>query len=164
MDQELLSTPVAADLLAEMLPDRNAEAWALWLRNNRNQARKAAYRIPTVRISNGAFYTRDELAKFAEWEKSRQLGKVTLSPRAAEALRAFGVGQPGGSTTGRKLNYSVNVQPSEGGAPFVQMIVSDPLLVFRLDRDELAGLINELAEAKAFLDRLTPTIPKEKHK
>jgi hypothetical protein len=154
MDKELLSTQVAGDLLAEMLPDRDAEQWALWLRNNRNQARKATYRIPTVRISNGAFYTRDELAKFAEWEKSRRLGKITLTGRAAEALRAFGIGEAGGSTTGRKLEYSVTPQVGEDGSTFVQFVIEKPTLaVYRLDRTELAQLVKELAEAQIVLDR-----------
>jgi hypothetical protein len=159
MSQELLSASVAAEVLAEILPDRNPAQWELWLRNNRNQARKAVYRIPVQRISNGAFYTRDELAKFAEWEKGRRLGKVTVTGRAAEVMRAFGIGEASGGAHGRRLSCSVNVQPGEAGtAPYVQLIVNDPLLVFRLDADDLADLIKELTEAKACVDRLAGSV------
>src|SRR5471030_3437468 len=106
MNTELLNTSAASDELCKLLPEKGAKQWYTWLQNNRNEARKVTYRIPYERFGNMAVYARDELLKFVEWEKSFQLGKIKLSSQAVEALHAFGVGQPGGSTTGRKLNIT----------------------------------------------------------
>lgn len=152
MSQELLNARLAAETLADMLPERTADQWELWLRNNRNQARKAPYRLPVARMSNAAFYSREDLAKFVEWEKSRRLGKVTVSGRAAEVMRAFGIGESSGGVHGRRFGCTVTVQQREGDRlSYVQLVVHDPLLVFRLDEQELDALTLQLVKAKAEL-------------
>lgn len=145
---ELLSRPVAAELLARQLDGKSADQWALWLRNNANTARAAVYRIPVESIGRGSFYQPAELEKFIEFEKSRQLGTIKLAGRAAEALRAFGVGE-GGSTQGRPWKgASANVASREGsGSAFVQAIVNEPLLVFALTVDQAIEFGTELADA-----------------
>lgn len=152
-------TQAAAELLAEQVGE-SVDYWTTRLANMRNPKRSVAYRL-NFSATEGrlGLYAEEDLRAFIEFEKTRRIGKVTLSPRAAEALRAFGVGQPGGNTTGRKLNCSIHVQPGNDNTsgPFVQLIVNDPLLVFRIDADELDSLIKELTEAKTCIDRLKMT-------
>ncbi|MGT2505930.1 hypothetical protein [Cupriavidus basilensis] len=147
---ELLSSSVAAEILSEQMPDKTPGQWALWLQNNRNQTRKVSYRIPFERMGGGGvFYRREELAAFTDWEKGRALGVVKLSSRAAEALRAFGIGEQGGGTQGRCFKgASVNLQTSnDGGGAFVQVVIEEPLMVFALRPDQAIEFGKELAKA-----------------
>lgn len=152
---EFLSNTVAAQALGELLPTegKTHEQWLLWLQNNRNQARRVAYRIPHERgiegIGGGIFYRREELAKYADWEKSRQLGTLKLTGQAAEAMRAFGIGTASGSTTGRKLKVSgIKPQIDEAtGTAFVQLITDDPLMVYRLELEQAEAILHGLGEA-----------------
>ena len=155
MVEELLNNNVAATVLSELLNDKTPEQWAVWLQNNRNQSRRVPYRIPFERMAGGIFYHREELAKFAEWEKSRQLGTIKLTGRAAEVVRAFGIGKSGGSTTGRKLNITgINPQIDDvTGKPYVQLITDDPLMVYRLEVSEARSLANELGEVVEVCER-----------
>ncbi|WP_305074378.1 hypothetical protein [Propionivibrio sp.] len=154
MVEELLNNSMAAQTLSELLKDKTPEKWAVWLQNNRNQSRRVSYRIPFQRISGGIFYSRDELEKFVEFEKSLQLGALKLTGRVAEVVRAFGIGQ-GGSNTGRKLNVTgINPQVDEAtGQCFVQVVIGDPLLVFRLEVGEAKSLCRELTEAIGVCER-----------
>ncbi len=155
MTDELLGNSAAAQFLHEQIADRTPEQWALWLQNNRNQARRVSYRIPFERMAGGVFYLREELANFVEWEKSRQLGTIKLTGRAAEVIRAFGIGTTGGSTTGRKLNVTgITPQINEAtGNPFVQVVTDDPLMVYRLELDEARQITADLLEAIAVCER-----------
>ncbi|MHB1402123.1 MAG: hypothetical protein ACYCWB_06960 [Thiobacillus sp.] len=147
--EELLSNSYTAQTLSEMLPDKTAEQWHLWLQNNRNQSRRVPYRIPFVRMAGGVFYYREELIKFSEWERGRQQGAIKLTGRAAEVLEAFGIGSSTGSATGRKLKItSITPQQDEGtGKPFVQLIMEDPLRVYRLETDEALRIADDLTVA-----------------
>jgi hypothetical protein len=64
-------------------------------------------------------------------------------------MRAFGIGEKGGSTTGRKLNVStVSLQLDQAtGERFVQLVTSEPLMVYRLELSEASALAKELTEA-----------------
>lgn len=160
----LYSTQAAAEHLAGQVGE-TVDYWITRLANMRNPKRPVAYRLNFAATEGRlGLYAEEDLKAFVEFEKTRRIGKMTLSSRAAEALRAFGVGQPGGSTTGRKLNYTVSAQPSNDGTggPFVQLIIKDPLLVFRLEHDELGDLVKELSELKSYLDRFYS--PKEKQR
>lgn len=150
MTDELFSSSLAAQVLSELVVGKTTEQWALWLQNNRNQSRRVPYRIPFSRMAGGVFYNPEELTKFAEWEKSRQLGRIKLTGRAAEVLQAYGINTTAGSTTGRKLKVSgINPQIDQAtGTPYVQLIADDPLMVYRL----------ELAEAAFIAKRLVTTI------
>jgi hypothetical protein len=148
MTEELLSNTVAAQLLAEVVLNKTPEQWALWLHNNRNSTRKTPYRIPYEKLGGGVFYRREEIAKFAEWEKQRHLGTIKLTGRAAEMMKAFGIGSASGSTTGRKFNLnSINLQTDAAtGKTFIQMLTDDPLMVYRLELDEAQAIAKELSE------------------
>ena len=141
-EEHLYGNSQAAQFLSRQLPDKTPDQWELWLRNNRNQARKAVYRIDAVHISNRSFYRQQELTKFVGWERSRRLGVMKLTGRAAEALRAYGVGTANGSTTGRKLEVlgiHEQVDPVTKER-YVQLTIDNPLMVYRLDLEQ-AGVV-----------------------
>lgn len=155
MDDDLLSGGVAAQTLSELLTEKTPAQWALWLQNNRNQLRQVSFRIPFVKMAGGVFYRREDIARFAELEKSRQLGTIKLTGRAKEALDAFGIGTASGSTTGQKLTVTgINPQVDQAtGKTFVQLIASNPLKVYRLELDEAEAISKELNEAIQFCKR-----------
>lgn len=148
MADELLNTSTAAAMLGELMTDKTPEQWMLWLQNNRNKSRRAAYRIPTEKMGGGVFYLREELCKFAEFEKSRRLGAITLTGRAAEIVHAFGIGTAGGSTTGRKMGKpNISLQIDEATRErFIQFAISNPLMVYRLELNEAKFIAQELTE------------------
>lgn len=155
MDDDLLNGSVAAQMLSELLMEKNPTQWALWLQNNRNQLRNVSFRVPYVKMAGGVFYRRDDIAKFAELEKSRQLGTIKLTGRAKEALAAFGVGTANGSTTGQKLTVTgINPQVDQtNGKTFIQLVVSEPLKVYRLELDQAEAILKELSEAVQCIKR-----------
>lgn len=73
-----------------------------------------------------------------------------LNDRCREALRAVGIGEPGGSRYGRKLDY--RVQPScenpdeEGSKRFASFCIHQPFLIFRIEPEQVRALANELTE------------------
>lgn len=161
MIEELLSNSVAAQLLSELMPNKTPEQWALWLQNNRNQSRRTFYRIPVVKMAGGVFYRSEELAKFAEFEKSRQLGTVKLTGRAAEALRAVGFGEAGGSSTGRRFNPTGLTLAIDDCTKkmFIQLALSDPLMVYRVEIEAAEFLFNELSELLTASKRISQEQP-----
>ena len=64
-------------------------------------------------------------------------------------MRAFGIGDKNGSSTGRILCIAtINPQIDEAtGQPFVQLITSDPMMVYRLEPNQAKSLAQELIEA-----------------
>jgi len=154
MSEVLFTTSKAAAVLHEQFPDKTAAQWTAWLQNNRNPARNAIYPIPFERVSKGVLYRADELAKFVEFEKSRQIGEMRLSRRGAEALRAVGFGEHGGSATGRKLDCQVVAARDEAtGEHFAQLIIRHPLLVFRMGPEQVRALARDLKETADAFDR-----------
>jgi len=147
MTIELLSNSVAALTLAELSPEKTEAQWLHWLQNNRNQSRSVPYRVPFERMAGGVFYRREELVLFLDWEKSRQLGTIKLSGRAAEAMRAFGVGEPGGGSQGRKWKGGDANLASSQGRVSVQVIINEPLLVFSLTSEEALDFARRLVDA-----------------
>lgn len=158
---ELLNRQVAAEWLAEQLQDKNAEQWALWLRNNANTARRASYRIPTEQIGRGTFYNLVELEKFAEFEKGRQLGQLKLTGRAAEVLQAFGTGTEGATTNGRKWKGASTNLGTDKGAAFVQTIINEPLVVFAMTAAQAIDFGRELIEAGRAAQRINGEAPQQ---
>lgn len=152
---ELIKNDLAAQVLYELLGDRTREQWVLWLQNNRNPRRRATYRIPFERIGGSVFYRRDELSKFSEFEKQRQLGTIKLTGRAAEVMRAFGIGEAGGGTTGRAMNVTaINLQTDPvTGKPYIALVLDEPLMVYRLDIDKARGIARELGELVSAAER-----------
>jgi hypothetical protein len=160
--EDLWGGSYTADQLSTQLPIRTAQGWSLWLRNNRNQSRRAQYRVPFVRISNGAFYRPADIGAFVEWEKSKQLGTMTLTGRAAEAIKAYGIGTAAGSATGRKFNVvGVNQQVDPvTGAPYVQLITGDPLMVYRLELAQARQVAAELRDAARTTKTVSQSVKK----
>ncbi|MDR5811191.1 hypothetical protein [Caballeronia sp. LZ019] len=149
MTEELLSTQAAAELIAAEIDESGGTAyWSRVLTNNRREDRNPPHRVAFQRLGGGAFYRPEDVAAFVEFEKSRRLGVLKLSGRAAEAVRAFGIGEKGGSATGRKLNVSaLTLQLDQAtGAHFVQLVTNDPLMVYRLELSEARALAKELAD------------------
>lgn len=155
MTAEWLSTQAAGEYLSQQFPAKSAEQWALWLRNNRNQARRAIYRVKAELIGRSAFYAPEELEAFLTFEKSRQRGAIKLTGRAAEVMHAYGIGTSAGSGTGRKLKVTgINPQIDEvTGKPYVQLITHDPLMVYRLEPEQAKTISDELAEVVACCKR-----------
>lgn len=155
MPEELLSTQVAAEMIDGAIREPGGIVyWTRYLTNNRRDDRNPPHRVPFQRISNGAFYRPADIAEFIEFEKSRRIGVRKLSGRAAEAMRAYGIGEAGGSTTGRKLDCAILPQTDPAtGAPYVSMTVDNPLLVFRLDLDQARQIRDELAEVIKVCER-----------
>lgn len=142
---EYLINSVAAQMLSEELQDKSFEQWMLWLQNNRNLARRAPYRIPYERMSGAVIYKNEEILKFIEWQKGRQIGKFKSIGRTAEVMKAFGIGETGGSATGRKLKCSLSPQIDQANSkPFIQLIVEEPLLVFKMDIKQAEAMCKEL--------------------
>ncbi|WP_322094572.1 hypothetical protein [Paraburkholderia bannensis] len=154
MSEEVYTIGKVAAILREQFPDKTEEQWKTWLHNNRNGAKNAVATIPFVRVGKAAMYHPDDIAKFVDFEKSRRIGNVKLSGRAAEALRAFGIGEIGGGATGRKLAYTLTAQVDPAtGRHYAQFITRDPLMVFRLEQDQVCALAAEFSELAANFKR-----------
>lgn len=154
-EDELLNTQLAAERLQEAIHEPPGY-WERYLLNNRRKDRNPEYLIPTQKLGGGIFYTPKDLAKFAAWEKSRRVGGIKVSGRAAEALRAVGFGEPEGSTTGRKLDCAITPQLDEiTKKHFVQILVKKPLLVFRVEVEQAKEIRDELSEILACIERWT---------
>lgn len=146
---EMLSAAVAAQFLANALPERTAAQWSGWLRNNRNHSKRAPYRIPTSRIGREVFYSRPELEEFIRFHEALRIGDVTPTGRVAEMLSAFGVGM-GGSRTGYAWpDATVNAAMDETtNTPFVQVRIPAPRpTVYRLNPDQAVAFAKALATA-----------------
>ena len=146
---ELLNHGKAEALLNEVIPGETPGYWRRFLQNNRNIHRHPPYRIPFEKLGGGVYYARDDLTKFSEWEKGRRLGSIKLTGRAAEVMRAFGIGEVGGTTTGRKLTVD-DISPQvdqASGTPFVRLVIADPLLIYRLELSEAQAIARYLLEA-----------------
>lgn len=158
MEEVLYTSSKAAVVLHEQLRDKTIAQWETWLRNNRNGTRNAVHSIPFERVGKGAMYRAEDLAKFVVWEKSRRLGTMKLSNRAAEALHAVGFGEQGGSATGRSLDCQVVAAIDEAtGRHFAQLVIRNPLLVFRLESEQVRALAYELTEMADAFDRWSKT-------
>lgn len=153
--EHLLDTKAAAQYLHDQIPDESMKYWAARLNNLRRTDRPQPFALQFSKVEGkSGFYSREDLAAYVEFEKARRVGKVKLSGRAAEALRAYGIGEQGGGVHGRKLSYDINVQVNEGDPrPYVQLIINEPFLVYRIPADELTTLVKELSEAKTYIDQ-----------
>lgn len=161
MTTELLSTSVAAERLHELLPHKSAQQWTLWLQNNRNKGRAVTYRIPFERFSGGIAYRPESLREYTDYENERRIGNRRLSPREKEALQAYGIGEPTGGATGRKLKIGgINVQFDDATHQrYIQIIVSSPLLVFRVEVSQAEEILRELQEAVDYCNGKLPSRP-----
>ena len=150
---ENLTSTQAADRLASALGDKPSY-WLTRIRNELKRPNKVD-RIPAQkqggRWSFPALVLEDWISAIsADRHKRGQLPTT----RAGEVLAAFGVGQEGGSTTGRKFSATINTQHDEQtGEVFAQLITSNPMMIYRLSADELLALADEAREVGNFLKR-----------
>lgn len=150
----VFNTGAAADFLNEALPGQTPTYWYQRLVNARRTDRKHPFTLRFSTVGKAVFYEQVDLEEFANFEKTRRLGKMTLSGRAAEAIRAFGIGEQGGGAQGRNFSgASVNLQTSQGSA-FVQTIINEPLLVFAMSPEDAIGFGLELIEAGKAAQRI----------
>lgn len=156
---EYLSATVAAERLHELLPHKTPQQWHRWLQNNRDSKRSVAYRVPFERLSGGVIYRPESLREYADYENSRRIGNRPLSAQEKEVLSAYGIGEPNGGATGRKLIIGgINVQTDDATQqPYIQIIMNDPLLVFRVEVEQAQDVVNELQGALALITRITKT-------
>lgn len=153
----LYNTAAAAEFLHEQLPGKTPTYWSGRLVNMRRIDRSTALAIPFSRAGKAAFYDETDLRLFADFERMCHLGKVKVTGRAAEALKAFGIGQAGGGAQGRTFKgATVNMQVNnDDGQPFVQTIVNEPLTVFVMTADQAIAFGKELIEAGQAAKRIT---------
>ncbi|ELY5870242.1 hypothetical protein SNN82_000408 [Cronobacter sakazakii] len=153
---DLLTSKRAAEYLNEELPGRSVKYWQQWLANNRNHSRRSAYRIPFHNLEGirAAHYELTELDKFIEFEMQRQLGSVTLSGRAAEVIRAYGIGENNGGLTGRKMAITAihKREDEKTKDAYIQLVIEEPLMVFRLQISEALDLANKLLDAASAIN------------
>lgn len=147
MTETLLTTNAAGNWLHEAVPGESPAYWRQALINNRRPDRSPPHRVPFDTLGRVAVYTPEALQAFADFEKSRRIGQIKLTGRAAEVVRAFGIGEAAGTSQGRVFKgASANLASGSGGA-FVQTIINDPLLVFMLTPEQAIGFGRELVEA-----------------
>lgn len=151
MNQEetILNTNAAGDWMHEAIPSQTPAQWRTALINNRRTDRSTPYRVPFLTMGKAAFYKLDDLKEFVEFEKSRRIGAFKVSAKTAEAFRAVGFNEKGGSSTGRKFDVqNISRQINEAtGEVFVQLHINNPLYVFRLSPDEAREYAEMLLEA-----------------
>lgn len=146
-DDDLLSAAKMAELLADAVPDRDEAGWAQWLANNRNPARETSYRIRHERLAGRVYYRRSALNDFVDFERQRHLGTIKLTGRTAELVQALGLRQPGASGTGRPFNLtSLTHHVDAEGREFAQLVLGNPLMVFRLEPMDCAALYQALGD------------------
>jgi hypothetical protein len=149
-----LSTKKAAEWLHKVIPGESPKRWETALINNRRGDRKPPHRVPFTTVGRGAYYTIEHLREFAEFEKTRRIGEMKVSGRAAELMAAMGVGQPGGSTTGRRWEYQLSPQPEEGtGNTVIQLVTQNPLRIWRLELGEARAFAKELMDLIGVCER-----------
>jgi hypothetical protein len=156
MSDNIFNTNAAADFLNELVPGESPAYWSQRLINARRTDRKQSFTLPFSTINKAAFYEEADLRQFAEFEKARRLGKIKLSGRAAEAFRAFGMGEQGGGSQGRQFKgASANLQTSnDSGAAFVQTIFNEPLMVFAMSPEDAIAFGKELVETGQAAQRI----------
>lgn len=134
---DLLNQQTAAEMLQAALPEPEGY-WRRFLANNRRTDRSPTYRIPIEKVGGGILYRADEIERFVAIEKSRRLGVVNL----------------GAPATGRKLDCEVTAQVDEAtGKHFAQLIIRNPLMVFRLEAEQVRALAREFANMANAFDR-----------
>lgn len=139
---DLTSANGAAQFLADQLGGAR-EHWVTWLANDRRPGRAGL--LPPAAGPGRPKYHRAALEAFVESERAKRLRSYGPSGRAQEVMKAFGIGEEGGSRTGRRLDCQVMGQLDEAtNRGFVQLQIASPLLVYRLSSAQARTLAAEL--------------------
>jgi hypothetical protein len=158
METVNLTTKQAAERLAAAFGE-SAQHWT-WRLMNERQRQAPPTRAPATKLQGRWFYVSDDLDTWIGEESGRRLARGQLPvTRAGQVLAAFGVGQ-GGGATGRRFDCTLTAATDETtGEVYCRMLVSDPLLVFRLPPQQVRALASELSELAAAFDRWSNTSP-----
>jgi hypothetical protein len=128
--ESLNARDTAAHLASEL--GGKPERWLTWLANDRRPGR--SNELPPLPGPGRPHYLSAAIDAFIEADRARRLKDTGPSGRVAEVLRAVGIGEERGSSTGRRLDCQVAGQLDETtGIGFVQLVIATPLLVYRLD-------------------------------
>lgn len=149
----LIPAKEAAQRLAAALGETEAY-WASRLLNDRRPRRRVKHPIPALREGGRIKYAAETVDRWATEELQRRLATgIAPVSRVAEVLEAYGI-KDHGPGTGRTLSFTLNAAyDEETGEHYAQLIMNDPLRVYRLPAAqirELAAEFNDLAKA---LDR-----------
>jgi hypothetical protein len=159
---EFLDTAAAADYLHEQVPGESLNYWTLRLTNLRRTDRPHPFLLGFAKYEGKAgYYLLTDVAAYAEFEKTRRIGKVKLSSRAAQAMRAFGIGELGGGSQGRlfKGGSAALAVGNADGKPFVQAIINEPLMVFALTAEQAITFGRDLVETGQAAKRIEGDMP-----
>lgn len=140
-----LSTTEAAAWLEERLPE-GEDYWRVMLVNNRRENRNPPFRIATCRVRGQVFYEKAALEAFLEFERRRRPGGRALTGQAARVLMAYGLETPAGGAFGQKFPH-YTVRRLDDPSALVQLVLEEPLQVFRLTPAEARALGKKLTEA-----------------
>lgn len=154
-----LTTTQAAERLSSAFGEQT-KYWTARLQNERQ--RSAPNRAPATKVQGRWAYSSVALDAWITEESGRRLARGQLPvTRAGQVLQAFGIGQ-GGTSNGRKLDCTMTAQvDAESGEHYCQLLVADPLLVFRLERGQVRALAEEMTELADALDRWSTSRPEE---
>ena len=140
---DTLTARETAAYLADQLGGK-PERWPTWLANDRRPGR--SNELPPLPGPGRPRYLPAAIDAFIEAERARRLKDTGPSGRMAEVLRAVGIGEEGGSPTGRRLDCQVTAQLDEtAGFGFVQLIIATPLLVYRLNVSQAREIALQLS-------------------
>lgn len=142
----VFTTQAAGDWLHEAIPGESPEYWRQALINNRRADRTPPHRVPFSTMGRAAVYSPEALRDFAEFEKSRRIGQLKLTGRAAEVLQAFGIGQDGGAYGRNWRGGGANQVITNSGECFVQVRIDAPLIVFAMTPGQAIEFGKELVE------------------
>lgn len=157
MNQEMTAA-AAAGYLADRLGGK-LDLWKTWLANDRRPGRAGL--VPPLQGPGRPKYQQGALDAFIDAERAKRLKASGPAGRASEVMAAFGIGQEGGSSTGRALSCQVVGQLDEAdGSGFVQLVIASPLLVFRLSPDQARALAASLGAEAGAADHLASIVQK----
>lgn len=137
----------AAQYLCEALGGQ-LQHWENWLKNDRRSDRIG--KIPTAPLPGRPRYMRPDLDEFIDGERGSRLRETGGAGRLSEVISALGLDSIDGSRYGRRLEITVRGQlmDSDTRAPFVQVVIASPLLVYCLSPNQAKEIAEQLlAEA-----------------
>lgn len=143
-------TSAAAEYVHDRIAGHTVNYWSQRLINMRRKDRPQTYQMPFTMLSGAATYEQADLDNFVEFEKARRLEGKSLKGRAAEVVRAFGIGEPAGSTQGRVLKHAaanLHLMPGAAQDVAVQMIIGNPLAAWLMTAEQAIALGKELTDA-----------------
>ena len=151
---KLTTTQAAARLRAAF--GETAGYWPTRLQNERKPERSNSNKHPLPWFKEGGrfFYMQQTLDLWIAGELARRLakGQVPIS-RAGEVLEAYGA-NGNEAATGRRLETRLTPQfDEERGEHFAQMVITSPLLVFRLSPAQVREMATEFAKLADQFDR-----------